>query len=495
MSFRKIAVYKFCVFTSYALLGVLFFFHYQSSIENKLLNVERVTESRLVTRPLEFKVKAYSQDYNNLINNTDKLIYSSIQQILIVTGKYGWGRLNTTAENFLLNKISFKQFVGSTESLVKNFSLKGPGLELLNSEISKLKDFHSLKQTLEQGLQRLNSETKIKPNVISKRITVPSEGNSVARSLLNLFFIGELILVSIIAVFTRKIILGLEAQDLARKSSRLLEAGFALKAGFVSTVFELDGKCITGSQHLNLLLNKLKNDPQENICDWPSVAEIMGLHNTYSLKDLPEGIHRIDVQAKNLNSSNLRFEIVFDLNLKSRRVGILFKETLNEDNNIKSTIEMPEFAKLDVVNVNESLGLVLEELSPFVAAKGVKVNFSGGDDLIVRLNQQDFEQKITSLLKTVIQNCADTNNLKEIKVSTHKNDNFLSISLLLDGKELGAQLLIDSNRGTSIEDEICQFEKSLADFHASVSIKNTYDSKDEFMFSEIGLVLNNVQIS
>ncbi len=484
---KKIKNLKIALWASLLLLSGVLSFHYSLSLKDKLSYVEKITESRLVTQPQAFDTKSSIKDYNYLFQENQSQIKKLKQKLVLTTDIFNWKRLNLLAVDFNQGKLSLADYVSQTKSLIDQFSLKGRGIDLLLKSVEQIETIENSQQRINYGIKRLNSKNKVATDIISKKTRVPLIESNKNRLVLNTLFGAEIVLLLSILVFAQRLVAAFNDLENARKLSRKLELDFSLQTGFVSTVFDLEGRCLIGGSHLNQLLNKLKSDSDEFINDWSLVAELVGLHNTYSLKDLPEGVHRIEVSARDVLGKSINYEIVFDLNLDSKRVGILFKQHLEVENKVSTSVETADLSKLKQVNINDTVSEIILEMSHYITAKGVKVSFNALDDLFIRVNEADFQLRMKGLLQVIIQNLTESNELKEIKISAIKIDNLVNMSFLLDGKELNSQLLIGDMEGASLEKEISLFEQSFSDLNARVSIRNNYDSKDIFMFSEIGL--------
>lgn len=478
----KIALWVSCL----TLCGVLFY-HYSLSLKDKLSYVEKITESRFVTQPQVFDTNSSLQDYNYLSQKNKSQIRELKQTLILVTEMFNWKRLNNLAQDYNHDRLSFNDYASQTKSLISQFSLKGGGIDLLLKSVDQIETIENSEQRISYGIKRLNSKNKTATDIISKKTRVPLIQSNRNRLVLNTLFVLEIVLLFSVLVFAQRLFAAFDDLVNARKISRKLELDFCLKTGFVPTVFDLDGRCLVGASHLNQLLNKLKPDSDEFINDWSLVAELVGLHNTYSLKDLPEGVHRIEVAANDVFGKSIRYEIVFDLNLNSKRVGILFKQYLDVENKVSTLVETAQLSKLQNVNINDTFSEIILEMSNYITAKGIKVSFNALDDLFIRVNEAEFQLRMKGLLQVVIQNLTSKNELKEIEISATKVDNVVNMIFLLDGKELNPHILISEVDGVSLEKEISLFEQSFTDLNAKVSIKNNYDSKDIFMFSEIGL--------
>jgi hypothetical protein len=254
--------------------------------------------------------------------------------------------------------------------------------------------------------------------------------------------------------------------------------------------FDVAGKRLSANKNFEKTLSCFEA-PQLN--SWQSFSSAIGLD--VDLKALPDGMQEFPIVLKKEG------EFALDMGLRlakdestNRVMALLFK--------LPNTppIELPLSAKQEAVYPVEKIGLssiledVLSDLSPFFQANKIVVNLQNDQDFMLMGDLEVLRTNLTALTKDIGRVAQLGNGPRKIDILTTKDKNICTINFLIHGAPLNSQLIhaqiSQDDQNWTLDKSLTQVENSLRNYQARFELKNNFNEKSQFLFSNINLHLS-----
>jgi signal transduction histidine kinase len=423
------------------------------------------------TGALFYGYNSYFRDFKDLVSLHDGINTCSQRVNQSFTAKMIGDKNSVYMQNDFMN-LSEDCFADTIAAFNANLASK---LSLVGSQINQLaSETHSLHEKILLSASTSNEVGKIYERIESARNILVDEidnskiKNQSSQNMLFISLVASFLLMALIAIkslldMVSETKANLKLEALAREQLSSQDSDRAIKMEEIFTQIFRQNNLSFSSQ----MFQSFKNY-------WQDRAIVASSNSTNFNLQKPK-IETVEV------INNVHPEITIDQFVRMKETAV---ETV-------TTITNPE-ARVETVNLTETLSKVINLLSGKAFSNGVALDFDLSQNINVKGSQDSISQIVYNLLSHSVNNNLSNQSLKRIKASLTKTSDRVTLKLIDNSQIYTDDLVKEINsQMNNIEDlSLCVCKEFVNEVKGELTVKNLKNENGDFTQSITELTLN-----